>query len=71
MRIMSLVDKIHTDLNVGNQVPINVKCVHMEKTIVGLCLNASAHVPGVQAKSDASTLATRKQPAIDVEAKGR
>ena len=37
----------------GDQVTTKVKCIHMEKTILALCLNASTYLPRIQANLDA------------------
>ena len=71
MPLISLVEKIHTDFKVGDWVPTKVKCIHMEKTTLALCLNASTYLPRVHAKIDALTLAIWNRPATNLEAKAR
>ena len=50
MPIISLVEKMHTDFKVGDQVPTKVKCIHMEKTILALYPNASPTSPELRQK---------------------
>ena len=47
MPIVSLVEEIHTDFKVGDQLPTKVNHIYMEKTIFALCLNASTYLPRV------------------------
>ena len=40
MPIICVIEREHTDFKEGDTVPTKVKLLHMEKTILALCLNA-------------------------------
>ena len=62
MPIVCLIERVHTDFKEGDAVPTKVKLLHMEKTILALCLNATTYVPRVQANRDAFAVAAQNGP---------
>ena len=71
MPILCLIERVHTDFKEGDAVPTKVKLLHMEKTIVALCLNAGTYLPRVQAKLDAFAVATQNGPLTDMQSKSK
>ena len=53
MPIICMMGRVPTDLKEVDAVPTKVKLLHMEKTILALCLSAGTYVPRVEAKLDA------------------
>ena len=47
MPIICLIERVHTDFKEGDAVPTKVKLLHMEKTILALCLHAGTYLPRV------------------------
>ena len=68
MPIIFLIERIHNDFKVGNKVPTKVNCVHIEKTILTLCLNASRYLPRIPPKLDALVVEPHNCPLTAVEA---
>ena len=71
MPIICLIDRLHTDVNEGDTAPTKVKLLHMDKTILALCLYAVTYLPRVQAKLDAFAVAAQNGPLKDVHAKSK
>ena len=71
MPIISLIERIHTDFKEGDTVPTKVKLLHMEKTILALCLTAGTYLPRVHAKLDAFAVAAQNGPLTDMRAKSK
>ena len=64
--IICLIERVHTDFKEGDAVPTKVKLLHMEKTMLALCLNASTYVPTVWARLDAFAVAAQNGPLTDM-----
>ena len=71
MPIICLIERVHTDFKEGDALPTKVKLLHMDKTMLALCLNASTYLPRVQAKLDAFAVAVLNGPLTDVQAKSK
>ena len=71
MPIICLIERVHTDFKEGGAVPTKVKLLHMEKTILALCLNAGTFLPRVQAKLDAFAVAAQNGPLNDMQSKSK
>ena len=71
MPIICLIERVHTDFKEGDAVPTKVKLLHMEKTILALCLNAGTFLPIVQAKLDAFAVAAQNGPLNDMQSKSK
>ena len=69
--IIYLIERVHTDFKEEDVVPAKVKLLHMEKTILALCLNAATYLPRIQAKRDAFVVAAQNGPLTDVHAKSK
>ena len=59
MPIICLIERVHTDFKEGGAVHTKVKLLHMEKTIMALCLDAGTYLPRFQAKLDAFAVAAQ------------
>ena len=71
MPIICLIERVHTDFKEGDAVPTKVKLLHMEKTILALCLNAGTYLPRVEAKFDAFVVAAQNGPLTDMQAESK
>ena len=71
MPIICLTERVHTDFKEEDTVPTKVKLLHMEKTMLALCLNAGTYVRRVQAKLHAFAVAAQNGPPTDVLAKSK
>ena len=59
MPIICRIERVHTDFKEGDVVPTKVKLLHMEKTILALCVTAGTCLPGVRGKLDAFAFAVQ------------
>ena len=66
-----LIERVHTDFKEGDAVPTKVKLLHMEKTILALCLNAGTYLPRVQARFDVFAVAAQNGPLTDMQSKSK
>ena len=57
--IICLIERLHTDFKEGDAVPTKVKLLHMEETMLALCLNAGTYLPRVEANLDAFIVAAQ------------
>ena len=71
MPIICLIERVHTDFKEGDAVPTKVKLLHMEKTILPLCLNAGTFLPRVQANFDAFAIVAQNGPLNDMQSKSK
>ena len=71
MPIICRIERVHTDFKEGDTVPTKVKLLHMEKTILAMCLNARIYLPRVQAKLDAFAVAAQNGPLTDMQSKSK
>ena len=71
MPIICLIERVHTDFKEGDAVATKVKLLHMENTILALCLNAGTFLPRVQAKLDAFAVAAQNGPLNDMQCKSK
>ena len=71
MPIMCFIARVHNNFKEGDAVPTKVKLLHMEKTILALCLNAGTYLPRVQAKLDACAVAAQNEPLTDMQSKSK
>ena len=71
MPIMCLIERVHTDFKEGDAVPKKVQLLHMEKTILALCLNVGPYLPRVYAKLDAFAVAAQNGPLMDMQSKSK
>ena len=71
MPIIFLIERVHSDFKEGDAVPTKVKLLHMEKTILALCLNACTYLLRVQAKLDAFAVAAQNAPLTDMQSKSK
>ena len=71
MPIICLIERVPTDFKEGDAVPTEVKFLHMEKTILALCLNAGTFSTRVQAKLDAFAVAAQNGPLNDMQSKSK
>ena len=71
MPIICLIERVHTDFMEGDAISTKSKLLHMEKTILVLCLNAGTYLPRVQAKLDAFAVAAQNGPLKDMQSKSK
>ena len=71
MPTICLIERVHTDFNEGDAIPTKVKLLHMEKTMLALCLNAGTYLPRVQAKVDTFAVAAQNAPLTDLQSKSK
>ena len=71
MPIICLIERVHTDFKEGDALPTKVKLLHMEKTMLALCLNADSYLLRGQAKLNAFTVAAQNAPLTDMQSKSK
>ena len=71
MPIICVIERVQTNLKEGDIVPRKVKLLHMQKTILVLCLNDGTYLPRVRAKLDAFVVATQNGPLTEMRSKSK
>ena len=66
MPIICLMERVHTDFKEGDALRTKVQLLHMEKTILALCLNTCTYLPRVQTKLDAFAAEAQTGPLTDM-----